>query len=122
MQPNELQVEGSTPSRLATVCRKCSAPIPNWTTTNGKRRNTRNRKFCLSCSPFGAHNTRQDDPAKLPKASRSDARAAWRKTANLAYANGKQLKRELIDTAGGCCSRCGYSKCVAALEFHHVDP
>jgi hypothetical protein len=24
--------------------------------------------------------------------------------------------------AGGCCCRCGYNKCTAALEFHHLDP
>lgn len=23
---------------------------------------------------------------------------------------------------GGCCSKCGYSKCLAALQFHHVEP
>lgn len=23
---------------------------------------------------------------------------------------------------GGACQRCGYSKCAAALEFHHRDP
>ena len=23
---------------------------------------------------------------------------------------------------GGSCSRCGYDKCEAALEFHHLDP
>lgn len=22
----------------------------------------------------------------------------------------------------GKCHRCGYNKCVAALEFHHIDP
>ena len=23
---------------------------------------------------------------------------------------------------GGCCEVCGYNKCIAALEFHHLDP
>lgn len=23
---------------------------------------------------------------------------------------------------GGKCEHCGYSKCIAALEFHHTDP
>ena len=27
-----------------------------------------------------------------------------------------------MDAAGGCCVLCGYDKCLAALEFHHVDP
>ena len=24
--------------------------------------------------------------------------------------------------AGGACVVCGYGRCIAALEFHHVDP
>ena len=28
----------------------------------------------------------------------------------------------LKEEAGNCCSRCGYDKCLAALEFHHTDP
>ena len=28
----------------------------------------------------------------------------------------------LKEAAGNCCSRCGYDKCTAALEFHHLDP
>jgi 5-methylcytosine-specific restriction endonuclease McrA len=28
-------------------------------------------------------------------------------------------KKELIEVMGGKCSRCGYDRCFAALEFHH---
>lgn len=31
-------------------------------------------------------------------------------------------KLELINLMGGKCSRCGYDKNVAALEFHHIHP
>jgi Helix-turn-helix domain len=34
----------------------------------------------------------------------------------------RRLKEILVEEAGGCCHICGYSRCVAALEFHHVDP
>lgn len=34
----------------------------------------------------------------------------------------KRKKQELIDLLGGKCSICGYNKCMAALEFHHIDP
>jgi hypothetical protein len=27
-----------------------------------------------------------------------------------------------VDLLGGKCSKCGYNKCLAALNFHHVDP
>lgn len=31
-------------------------------------------------------------------------------------------KLELIKIMGGKCSRCGYDKNIAALEFHHINP
>lgn len=34
----------------------------------------------------------------------------------------RRVKRQLVDEAGGRCVLCGYDRCVAALQFHHVDP
>jgi transposase len=34
----------------------------------------------------------------------------------------RRAKRILVEEAGGCCALCGYDRCFAALEFHHVDP
>ena len=34
----------------------------------------------------------------------------------------KRKKVELVEYKGGKCEKCGYSKCVNALEFHHLDP
>ena len=31
-------------------------------------------------------------------------------------------KKRLIEIMGGKCCRCGYSRSVAALDFHHVEP
>jgi hypothetical protein len=31
-------------------------------------------------------------------------------------------KLHLVELAGGQCSSCGYSKNIAALEFHHLNP
>lgn len=31
-------------------------------------------------------------------------------------------KYDLVTLFGGACQRCGYSKSVAALHFHHEDP
>ena len=33
----------------------------------------------------------------------------------------RRIKRTLIEEAGGECVVCGYSRCDAALQFHHVD-
>ncbi len=34
----------------------------------------------------------------------------------------REVKRRLVEEAGGRCVVCGYSRCQRALEFHHVDP
>lgn len=33
----------------------------------------------------------------------------------------KRKKQHAVDVFGGKCCRCGYNKCVDALEFHHLD-
>jgi DNA invertase Pin-like site-specific DNA recombinase len=34
----------------------------------------------------------------------------------------KRTKIKLIEYKGGECEKCGYKKCIDALEFHHKDP
>lgn len=34
----------------------------------------------------------------------------------------RSIKKEWLDYKGGECEECGYKKCPAALEFHHLDP
>ncbi len=34
----------------------------------------------------------------------------------------RKVKQVLVEEAGGVCARCGYSRCMAALEFHHLVP
>jgi transposase len=34
----------------------------------------------------------------------------------------RKVKRILVEEAGGACARCGYSKTMRALHFHHVNP
>jgi len=34
----------------------------------------------------------------------------------------RRIKRILVAEAGGRCRRCGYDRCIAALQFHHLDP
>ena len=33
-----------------------------------------------------------------------------------------KVKLIAIEYKGGKCCKCGYNKCVEALEFHHLDP
>ncbi len=34
----------------------------------------------------------------------------------------KNTKSRIIESMGGKCQCCGYNKCHAALDFHHIDP
>lgn len=34
----------------------------------------------------------------------------------------RRVKEILVREAGGSCRLCGYDRCLAALQFHHVDP
>jgi hypothetical protein len=34
----------------------------------------------------------------------------------------RRVKERLVAEAGGACVLCGYSRCLAALEFHHLEP
>jgi transposase len=34
----------------------------------------------------------------------------------------RRIKQLLVEEAGGACRICGYDRCIAALEFHHVAP
>lgn len=34
----------------------------------------------------------------------------------------RRTKQKLIEFLGGSCSKCGYNRSTAALEFHHLDP
>lgn len=33
----------------------------------------------------------------------------------------RELKKICVEYKGGCCQHCGYSKCIGALHFHHLD-
>lgn len=33
-----------------------------------------------------------------------------------------KLKERAVEYKGGKCSKCGYDKCLAAFDFHHLDP
>jgi 5-methylcytosine-specific restriction endonuclease McrA len=34
----------------------------------------------------------------------------------------KNEKQKAVDYKGGKCIKCGYKKCLSALEFHHINP
>jgi predicted Zn-ribbon and HTH transcriptional regulator len=106
-------------------CRKCGDYILHRQIVNGKIRLFPNRKFCLKCSPYKEHNTKNDDPLR-PSKSMSNYKN-WTKEQKLlhkarVYKKGVERKEKLIQMAGGCCQKCGYKKNNNALCFHHINP
>lgn len=47
-----------------------------------------------------------------------------RKRKNVVAVNNRRVKLKLlaVEYKGNKCETCGYSKCVDALDFHHLDP
>jgi transposase-like protein len=66
----------------------------------------------LSCDRHGP--TRHNRRADGYRCARCEAErvTAWR----------QRTKQRLVEEAGSACVLCGYDRCLAALQFHHVDP
>ncbi len=131
------------------ICEKCKTPFPQVKIINGKKRILNKRKFCLECSPFGAHNTRNllegefgtqiIDNKKYKRCRFCNdlkpfeefyAKSEWGRRyavcSECCKKNSKEKRTEFkqwcVDYKGGKCIACGYNKCLSVLEFHHRDP
>jgi hypothetical protein len=97
---------------MSKLCKKCNLVIPRKIIIDGKERNLQNRKFCITCSPFGEHNTR-DVTKEKSNVSSAAAVTKYR----------QRLKQKLIEYKGSKCIICGYDKPISRVyEFHHRNP
>ncbi len=110
------------------VCKKCGLSFSTRVMIDGKQRNLQHRKFCLTCSPFNLHNTKNlTSIAKIPEPCIYCGKVNSRK-GNRCWACRVKIQRErnfskLYDAIGGMsCWVCGYNRCRQGLEFHHVYP
>lgn len=120
------------------VCKKCGKWFPRKIKIEEKERNLRNRKFCLECSPFLCHNTvdlsiievKMDTIGRECECTVCGRHYIYSKTSGhtLTLCNScsvnrykKDLKLRMVTYCGGKCLVCGYSRCLDALDFHHVD-
>ena len=138
------------PKNYMKICVKCQREFLPTKVIDGKRRNLSGRKFCLECSPFGSHNTKditkyqnyvfEKDGYKYKKCPQcqsvlelNNENYYMRKNGSFHYyckkcldkksLNQKRmLKKKAVDYKGGKCSKCSYNRCLGALEFHHIDP
>ncbi|MCK9458210.1 MAG: hypothetical protein M0R80_00920 [Proteobacteria bacterium] len=118
-------------------CKKCGEEFPLEAIVDGKARNLQRRKFCLSCSPFGRHNTKNleyetiDATAKfVPSICKKHGAVEFvrdckgyrcKKCRSEAVTKSRVKRKEkLVAHFGGRCELCGYNKYQGSLEFHHV--
>jgi hypothetical protein len=115
------------------TCRKCNTVFPYRIWITGILKNMQHRKYCLTCSPFGSHNTRKlEYPAKrgLPEQkicilckrtfitkNRSSRCGICRKNKRIAF-----NKNRAIEMFGMACQVCGYKRCRRSFALHHVFP
>lgn len=116
-------------------CAKCQFKYPATIVIDGKRRNLANRSYCLTCSPFGEHNTRriEQPPAEKLSITRSctvcnkDFQINNHGSRGLVCGSCKvakrrwKIKRQAVEYKGGKCLKCGYDRCLRALQFHHRE-
>lgn len=124
------------------LCNKCNKVFKTWEKIDGRARCLHNRKYCIECSPFKSHNTKKldqsidlrtrnrrnpEDQHKCFNSKCSNLTGTkycskkCRGTSNIRIKR-KKFKTKALEILGNKCSSCGYSKCLSALCFHHLDP
>jgi hypothetical protein len=116
------------------ICRKCKTKFPIWITIDNKKRNLKNRKYCLNCSPFGLHNTKQiaqyqDDVRKCVYCGETNISKFYGHKRQVCGKCQNQYNKEvghkkqafIRDYLGGRCVACGYDKYPSSLDTHHTE-
>lgn len=96
---------------------KCSQTnIKYWLKKHGLRtRLWRRNAFCRRCG--------QTDVSKLRKTTNGYCKYMCLECDNQrTIERFRETKRKAVAYKGGKCIRCGYDKCMAALDFHHRHP
>lgn len=115
---------------MAKGCVKCGNSIPKAIWVDGKKRNLQRRKYCLTCSPFGSHNT-----SKLEERAKNGSKVKncpdcgkkhdqkGRRCFACYFRHKSQLRADKVyAVTGEACWFCGYNKTRHNLCFHHVNP
>lgn len=115
------------------ICKKCASVFSPKIVIGGKEHILSSRRYCLSCSPFKRHNTKRLHLVTAYEEStckRCQKRYKYKRGEGntLTYCAGcssttrkRRLKERAVEYLGKSCARCGYSRCLNALEFHHRD-
>jgi len=112
------------------TCQKCNNKFSCKVKIGDKYHNLCSRKFCLTCSPFKAGNRRDltkphtaliNSGRNYSKFTKEEKQEYNKKSYKIQRPRRIGRKIILIERGGGKCIFCGYSKNIAALNFHHTD-
>ena len=127
------------------TCFNCQKHFPNRIKIENEWKVLNSRKFCLECSPYQLHNTSRIAPVTTEgyrkcstcyqikpifefyrRATKSNKELRKHECKPCHNSRAKErlqnLKQKAVEFKGGKCCLCGYSKSIAALDFHHLAP
>lgn len=119
---------------MSKQCVKCGNNIPCKLKIGPKIKNLQRRKYCLDCSPFGKHNTRQlhlhdkyieyadGRKRRIIKCDTCGKVVADHCHACYQKKKEKRIQDKVHAIVGEECWVCGYDKGRQMLDFHHMDP
>ena len=114
------------------TCLMCNQSFPNRLKVGQKIINAQRRKFCLECSPYGAHNTRSlksiskasvTQNCKCLLCGKEFLATGTYTRCNYCSVKLRRCRLKLAGVAllGGKCNTCGWNENPYILEFHHHD-
>ena len=84
------------------------------------------RSYCKSCNYKNLKRIRATkegkEKARVYRIRAYNKPGAKKKKIEYAKKRITSIKAKCVEYKGGCCSVCGYDKCIQALEFHYLDP
>jgi transposase-like protein len=117
-----LAAEGATLREIAAALDRSTATVRHWLKRWGIERVDQRhsrlppdapREVEMSCPRHGLTRFRLDNRRSYRCLRCRQERVAERR---------RMVKRILVAEAGGRCAFCSYERCIAALQFHHLDP
>lgn len=117
------------------ACKHCGVHFPSRLVIKNKLQ-AHKRKYCLECLPVGKN--KRPLHVRNSTVDRGDtvvcgcgrvyiyekSRGHAKTNCNSCAVNSRRfsVKKRAVEYKGGNCERCGYSRCLSALQFHHIDP
>jgi hypothetical protein len=119
----KLARDGLSLREIAGSLDRSIATVRHWLRRWGIERSDCRRRPPLP--PDAPREAQMTCPRHGPTRFRLDARGTYRCrrcAQERVAARRRKVKSILVAEAGGRCRMCGYDRCIAALQFHHLDP